>query len=800
MAPISVPGKLFVLHEWSVDNISYDLFAYCDAHDLLAIADDRLARDITVYRLRGDVAFTIKPHNNGCESNSISWKSDGSMLAWGCSCQATSIHSGEDGRQLHRMPAKAQLIEADWKFDVEPIGDPKKDLQRIAEPVEDLLHEDKDTHFANIVRWSTYTPRLADVGNVQMDARIWNTEQWYDGRLGGTAGSASQPADPSSCRTLAGAITMLDTTKVMPRLSKIDMPKDMKSTIDSAKFSTQATTDEIFEGTPLDREIISTFMVSHASGWTEVFLDENIKIGEANCLFMSQMHAFHPECETQVMMSENTNGLEGFHRWHLEYFDLPLGTLRSPAHRLYTVETKRVQELLPYITHTIRCIHHEFEVGNKYPDRLLANLLEDSYTPQGDDGGMADTNRMLGDLAQLCITGDFTEELLEWLKDMVKETGHKRWDLAVNTMHARIQDLLYKNLLPALDRLCIATSTLRGRARYQVDHPRSHRFPVDPRAFDDLEDAADALRLAAERILALVMEEHKAFRSFSKWLRVQIDIAVAGYGTRSANEIGEREMPNVDTDACLTYIIEALHRKRLRDHLKPVPFEDMKLYNQQDFFAHSVIEQLTRACTKEAVRRDRASFEDQVNEHRDESNIALNLTLLTAVLNARTRVAIQNIASWQSKTMPERETIPIPDEHFPRGVLALQDLRLLPALSDDENAREYVQILCQSPDSSGRRYQVIVVQVARQKDREKEEVIKNWRLFVLPDEVDVESAARSGQLIPEDHARDVDLDSSKGHVIHARFEGSRHILVLYQPGKVSHPLSPICTNQHSPNH
>ena len=92
------------------------------------------------------------------------------------------------------------------------------------------------------------------------------------------------------------------------------------------------------------------------------------------------------------------------------------------------------------------------------------------------------------------MTHNFSPTMLEWLVDILKESNQKRWGQAVDTMYVNIQNHILMHLLPALDRLSTATTSLRGNAKF---YEGSTRFNVAPDIFSRVLDGIDSLRLVA---------------------------------------------------------------------------------------------------------------------------------------------------------------------------------------------------------------------------------------------------------------------------------------------------------------
>ena len=319
-----------------------------------------------------------------------------------------------------------------------------------------------------------------------------------------------------------------------------------------------------------------------------------------------------------------------------------------------------MQNLMEYVKQTVRCVQHDFETGLQFPSRLINSIKQELLEKEEGD--------LVTNLYELAMGGRFTPTMLEWLTDIVKETNHKRWDQAVNTMYTNIQNHLFINLLPALDRMSMAASALRGQARF---HEGTTKFEVEPEAFATILDAVDSIRLIAQKMELVIMTEHRQFRAFSKWMRVMIEIGVAGPGSRGAAETEERETPNLDYSLLLEYIKTTMSRSGLVLHVEQLP--DMRgSRSKEDFFAHPVVAQMKRKYTIEALEKL------DNNEGNHESTSLLNLPTLTAVLAAKARLAIDAITTWQRKMIPNPTPCPLITPLRIEEFAQILDLRLFP--------------------------------------------------------------------------------------------------------------------------
>ncbi|KAF2770899.1 hypothetical protein EJ03DRAFT_335140 [Teratosphaeria nubilosa] len=657
-----------LLSEKHLSNVT-KLVAYCDVHDLVAIATD--VHDIVVYRINGQIAFTVKRKDDELDVTAVAWKQDGSVLAVGWTDGTYCLHSGENGRLISQRSIRDAGREKPWKLDLTP--DWGEDDGEGGGPTV--------AHFG----WMLHSPHGRPPGlsksrnkfQASAGPQDWlneTTDEFEDLMI---SESYADVDGAQAISRLTRTIVTLDVTATLPRLSAIP-GHGLRSGPDGSRFSSQGATDAVFE-TSKDptSDDVDIFMVSDNMGRVKVLQDDTVDIGTCNLEVQPLMHVAQTACATHAIL-----GSQEGPNISTSFLDLPLDQLGGPSLHVIATNTKRIQNLLSYITQTIRCIQHDYTTGLTSPNRFLNSLNLELDEKQEGNAVMA--------LYHLAMTGDFTPTMKEWLVDIVKETNHKRWDQAVNGMHSNIQNYIFINLLPALDRLSIAAATLRGHAKY---HEGSNRFEVSPALFTKMLDGVDSLRAVAHKVQLIVMSEHRQFRAFSKWLRVMIDIGVAGPGSKSAIESEEREVPNLDYTLLLGYIGETMTRSKL------VPFVVQRpgmqgSCSKDEFFSNPAISQMGYERTMEALKRLNTDSE-LGSKDADDKNLVLNLPALAVYLAGNARLVLESITRWQSKMLRPPTTTPIPLGPRPHvldmkmepaaGRKHLCSLRLLLSSSSAEN-------------------------------------------------------------------------------------------------------------------
>lgn len=415
-------------------------------------------------------------------------------------------------------------------------------------------------------------------------------------------------------------------------------------------------------------------MASAGTGATSVYLDDTVRIGGFALQPAAQaFHASHPQCSSQCILSASSLARGGELRLH--YMDLPLEALGGSLQQVVSTNTKRMQNLVAYISLTVRCIQSDFESNLQLPTRLINNISEELAEKR--EGSLV-TN-----LYHLAMTGTFTPTTLEWLADTVKENTHKRWDKAINDLYTHVRTHLFVHLIPALDRLAIAANAIRGHA---LLHEHTYRFvPSEP--FTTLMDDIDSIRLLAQHLQLIIMTEHKQFKAFSKWLRVTIDIGVAGPGSKAAAEIEEREVPNLDEGLVLAYIKDTLSESRLASHLRSgSPVLDLTADGDREMVVKALRELQTPAKTAGIAAIS-----------------LLNLPTLVTRLESRTREVISSISKWQSRMLPEPSSMLLDSSTAfgPHSIPSVFDLKISPSRENDDTSCTATDVLMASRAKEG---------------------------------------------------------------------------------------------------
>ena len=643
-----------------------------------------------------------------------------------------SVHSGESGKllsQVRTRQARERDDRKDWKLD----------LARETDLVDDGGEDsDSEVPVPVTLKWTCYDcailPRLrrsnANGAQNGFDAELV-TDDIDDVDL--DTGYPRSVDGRATIADLARSIAVMDRTKVLPRLSVIP-PHGTDQGADGGKFSSQASLDVIFTTGEPDSRTVDTFVTSTAAGHTQIFLDDSVVIGSCEIRQRIKGHASHPRCSTQVLLGQPVEA-DG---WQCHYISLPLETLGSSLMHVVSLNTKRLQSLMAYITQTVRCMQRDFRSGVATPHRWLQLLGEDIDT-SGKGGGVQ------SELMELTMTGRFSPCLLAWLKDVIREANVKRWDNLTATMYNHLSNHVLFNLIPGLERLHIAISEIRGTLRAQED---SERCDVSTGLFAKVIEQVSSLQWIAEQIRLVIMAERKESRAFIKFLRTAVEVAIAGPGSQTAAEIEERESANMDYALITTYINNALTGSKLCRFLDQL--DGMKgAVTKADFFNHPMVQSLDGTTTKNMLRRIALSGRTDVDQTGSE---LCNTPALTASLVGSIRLLVSQIKVWQSRAVRQPFSVPlvVPLDIDPNSTIF--DIRMIPDETQG-GIESYVDIIAGSPhreNSARPQHQLRLCRVSRRRD---------------------------GLQTPLVEHRDIELS---GAVQHAAFAGLDKAIVLLQ--------------------
>ncbi|KAF4547550.1 Anaphase-promoting complex subunit 4-like protein [Elsinoe fawcettii] len=575
------------------------------------------SNNVEIYQLGGQKAFDIELDDLSGKPTSLSWTRKGELLLIGTDSGLVD--------QLYTRTGK-----------VSP-GD-----RRGADHAEDVPVTRIGSHVATIDGQHRSINTNTHSNGAQNDNHGLTVEDWFD-QMNLEAGSTvAARHSKHSLQRLPQALASVNPGDVMPRLSAISLPSKAGPGMPTpALRSTHKDLHSLLNNRP-----------SHSPDGVEVtFLsldngDVDGSIGElfthkfkskASTSSKTLLHCSHNVSDLHAILRgayEDGQAADGkgiYQSMELALFDIPF-TSSSSVHTSTILSSATQLKLVElYITQTIDTVLLDWNTLTSLPARFIANINETLEEKQ--EGLLAPQ------LYQLLLTGQCSDAVIEWLKEELAERGHKRWDHAMTTFYHAISQLFEVNLLPALERIVLIASTLRGLATY---YEGSKRFDVSPTFFTKIIEVVGCIHLLVHEALQISGREERQFRAFSSWLRHQIDIAAAEPGSTAAIELAEREAMSTDVPKILSYLEEAFAGSKLQ------AFVGRRLQATEINTKLASIE-LTSESTSAAIRGARAGQESSAD--------ALYIPIHLANLQKKVEVASAQMRRWQSTTWLHPEEI-----------------------------------------------------------------------------------------------------------------------------------------------
>ncbi|KAF2860174.1 hypothetical protein K470DRAFT_258143 [Piedraia hortae CBS 480.64] len=608
-------GSLPLLSEKQLSHgVLSELVAYCDLRDLVAIVTE--GHDVIVYRINGQLVFAVRRKDEHVDITAVSWKENGTLLAVGWSDGTCGLHSGENGKLLSQTSTKEEGTGKAWKLDITPDWE------------DDDSDGETERTVIGLVGWMVHCTKKNKVN-------VSSIEEF----------SAPDSGDAQAATRLARSISSLDVTTSLPRLSALSS-HGARLGPDGSKFTSQAAMDSIFEPQKdAKSDHVDCLLLCGKDGHIQVLQDDTVMVGSCQIEGHPILHAAHPANPIHTILSRRDDG-----QLIRSSLTLPMDMLSGSFLPILTTNTKRIQNFLAYVLQTIRCIQHDFTAGLQFPTRLLHN-----FATELNERGLGSVALNLYNLA---MTGDFSDATLEWLTDIVKDTNYKRWDAAISGMYSHVQNHVFINLIPALDRIAMAASTLRGWATAHALAPlvETQQFSVQADTFSRIIDLVDSLRLAAHKMLLAVIDEYGQWRAFAKWLKVMIEVAIAGPGGKSAAEMEDRELPLLDYGHVLAYMSDTMGQEEKGARGFVCQLDDFKgSCSEQEFWSNGIVNAMGYGNAKDLLLKVREHDEDREGripwDELGSIKALLNIPALAAVLAGSVRSAMDQIAQWQGSML-----------------------------------------------------------------------------------------------------------------------------------------------------
>ncbi|KAL8664050.1 MAG: hypothetical protein Q9202_003342 [Teloschistes flavicans] len=471
--------------------------AYCPSMNLLALAT--ADEQIDVYRAKGQRVFGVTRDESAGKVTSMQWKPDGQSLAvaFGHTMCIASAHTGKVMyRKKSLASSKAPICCLGWA-----------------------------THFTNIQAVRITLAQLAD--RLTLDDLLK---------------SLGKATKPSGVLDLPTELALIDVATSLPKLPTLPIGGSQGDV-----FSSRSSLDTLFK--PLSTSsanFADVLVVGHEDGTIHISMSEDFTIGSFSLEDMGPdltgtklfLHCSHP-CSTThaLLVSPNPDHLEVL---QLIPFDLRLLSSAGRYLSLLAAKVTELHNLQRYLCQVQEQIASEIRTSQDLPSKFMRNI-DESLRERSDCTWVQAAYHLV-------VTGHCYLDVKEWLVDELGERGHRRWDKAVTMGYETVRRLTHENLLPALDRMGVLISRLRGLSRFQ---PSDIMLGLSTPELDNMLDSVHCLQLVSHHLLKCAGLELQQFAHFSVWLRHEIERQAADPASASAQEVVDK-----DTDLNYASILE----------------------------------------------------------------------------------------------------------------------------------------------------------------------------------------------------------------------------------------------------
>jgi anaphase-promoting complex subunit 4 len=494
--------------------------------DLVATA---MNSGVTVFRLNGQKVFGIA--SSGAWTvvkGGLTWRSDGLLLAIAGSDAVVRVVNAFSGKIVHQLsasvdefapPGRSAISSFSWSpCFANNIVTTKQQLDATGDGValDDLLG--LNPQISTLLRTKADLPRA--LGELDVESSLPKLA---------TLPSTGGDDDVFSSRTSIDAIF---------HNSKAKTQTDMVDVLLTAYEDIHATTNI---------KIFSSFEIGG------IHLSSSIPSNNPNIPSKVIFQGSHPFSHTYFLIVQHAKSL------HLLRLDLNFIPQTSP-HYLPLLATKATQleNLLRYLAQIESQLSHEIKAAFDLPSRYLGNLTE-SIKQQNQEADLR------SEIWHLICTGECSEVMREWLVDEVGERGVKRWEKGVGDALEVVRRAVSECVLPCLERIYFVLSRLEGFARFGKSRKV---LGLDERMIDAVRATVDVVNLLCNDLLKKVGEELRAFESFIKWLKGEVEVQGLEASSERREELSTQRGDEVDCRAVLRYVESGLISSSAFEFLK----------------------------------------------------------------------------------------------------------------------------------------------------------------------------------------------------------------------------------------
>ncbi|KAL9011267.1 MAG: hypothetical protein Q9173_003875 [Seirophora scorigena] len=365
--------------------------------------------------------------------------------------------------------------------------------------------------------------------------------------------STKEAKDSRHVPDLPNELAFIDVMGTLPKLATLPIGGSRGDV-----FSSRLALDTLFKPMPTgSTQSAEVLIVGLEDGTIQLSMSEDFSIGTfrlgngAPNLNGSKpfLHCSHPLSTTHAfLVSASTGEAEDL---QVVPFDLRLISGAGRHLSLLASKVTEMHNLLRYLQQAQEHISAEIKATQELPRKFMRNI--DETLQEKSDCTWVQA------AYHLVVTGHCHPEVKEWLVDELGERGHKRWDKAVTTGYESIRRLTHENLLPALDRLSVHISRLRGLSRYQNS---DLLLGLSTPELDNIVDSVNGLQLLSNQLLKCTISESRQFGAFSTWLRHEIEKQATEPTSATAQELAQKDMA-FDYTSILDYIQGGMTKSRM---------------------------------------------------------------------------------------------------------------------------------------------------------------------------------------------------------------------------------------------
>ncbi|KIV97068.1 hypothetical protein PV10_00864 [Exophiala mesophila] len=547
---------------------------------------------VDVWRLNGQkvfgAVFDVDPLDGGADTEGesaadplptggrvrgICWRRDGQILAVACSDGAVSLINAFTGKIAHQLVTKLPPgpISPSTSFTSHSPSSRRSRNARQSSVSAGRLSLVKPRTSLSSISWTTHfaTPSPSTVQQHLESPKVAEKNITLDHILGMKADVGKLLALEAN---LPQELSAIDIESSLPRLATLP-PIGVGSGDDV--FSTRASIDAIFHTNSsglagsVDVLLAGLYDESDTSDdprcAVHVRIFDSFEIGAADighCL--QSVHgpgrvismASHPYLHTAFLAVEQTDKT-------LHLVSLDLSFIPQTGRNLALVARKATQlgNLLRYASQVQMQLATEVKAAFELPARFLRNINE-SLAESDPDADFAFA------VHHLAVTGECSARFKEWLVDEVGERGLKRWEKAVGDCLDVVRRLTSECLAPALERIEVVLSRLRGLASFSETRDRLGLAEFDVKKATE---TVDVLTLLAEDLLVDVGTEIKEFAAFMKWMKWECEIEALEEDSERAEELRESWTGEQEIRTVLDYVGNAMSETRLKRYIDTPP-------------------------------------------------------------------------------------------------------------------------------------------------------------------------------------------------------------------------------------